>query len=234
MPWYERGRSTGYEEIDRWAGGVGWVAHPEEAGRRASHAVRTADGVWLFDPLEAPGITALIDGLGDVAGVAVLSDYHTRDADVFARRYDVPVHVPAWFRRVPGRIEAPVEAVTDSLGGSGIAVRRYTPFPGWREGIAVDTAGGTVYVPEALSALPSYRTPAEGIGVHTAARLRPPRGALAGFDAEQLLFGHGSGILDSPGQALEETLAGARRRLPQALIDHGLTRLRATLAGIRN
>ena len=38
---------TDFEEIDRWEGGVGWIAHPDEAMLRASHALaadRGSDG----------------------------------------------------------------------------------------------------------------------------------------------------------------------------------------------
>lgn len=234
MPWYDRQSSSGYEIIDRWDGGVGWLAHPEERGERVSHALRTEDGVWLLDPLDAPGVEAPIEELGEVVGVAVLSQYHRRDADVFARRYEVPVHVPAWFHRVRNRLEAPVVPVTDRLGDSTIAVRRYTPVPGWREGIAVDGDRGTVYVPDALSALASYRAPGERVGMHTAVRVRPPRQQLAGSEPSRLLFGHGEGCFEDPGDALAETLAGARRRLPRALLDHGFRRLMATVAAARS
>ena len=49
--------------IGRWDGGVGWIAHPEERGRRASHAIRGEDGdVGVFDPLDAPGVDDLLAG----------------------------------------------------------------------------------------------------------------------------------------------------------------------------
>lgn len=234
MPWYDRQPSSGYEVIDRWEGGVGWLAHPAERGQRASHALRTDEGVWLLDPLDAPRVEALIEDLGEVVGVAVLSRYHRRDAEVFARRYEVPVHVPAWFRRVSTRLEVPVRPVTDCLGDSTIKVRRYTPLPGWREGIGIDSDRRTVYVPDALSALASYRTPPERVGMHTAVRLRPPRQQLAGSEPARLLFGHGEGRFEDASAALAETLGGARRRLPRALLDHGFRRLMATVAAARS
>ncbi|WP_166377168.1 hypothetical protein [Halorubrum sp. BOL3-1] len=36
------------------------------------------------------------DTAGDVAGVVVLQDRHTRDAAAVARRHGVPVFVPEW------------------------------------------------------------------------------------------------------------------------------------------
>ena len=52
-------------EIDRFDGGVGWIAYPDEAMERASHAVAVpneeseTDDVWVFDPVDAPGLDAL-------------------------------------------------------------------------------------------------------------------------------------------------------------------------------
>ena len=47
-------------EIDRFDGGVGWIAYPEETMERASHALAVhdeegdADEVWVIDPVDAP------------------------------------------------------------------------------------------------------------------------------------------------------------------------------------
>ncbi|MFB6128498.1 MAG: hypothetical protein ABEJ47_01925 [Halorhabdus sp.] len=109
MPIYDRREATDPRVLDRFEGAVGWMAHPDEAGQRASYAVRGDDGVWLFDPLDATGVDALIADLGEVVGVAVLSNFHARDAAAFADRYDVPVFVPDWMDRVPGRVDAPIE-----------------------------------------------------------------------------------------------------------------------------
>ena len=80
--------------VDRAADGVGWIAHPEETMERASHALATPAGVWLVDPLDAAGVGELVESLGEVAGVVVLSNHHARDADVFAERHDVLVTLP--------------------------------------------------------------------------------------------------------------------------------------------
>lgn len=225
---YIREAASGYQEIDRWSGGVGWFAHPEETGRRASHAIRDDDGVWVFEPLDAPGIDTLVADLGEVAGVAVLSDYHARDSATFANRHDVSVHVPAWFERVEDRVDAPIERFEGALGNSGFRVQRYAPFPGWREGIAVRESDGTVYVPEALGTAPFYTVGAEQLGVHTFVRLVPPRDPLGDINPERVLVGHGTGIFDEAGTILANTLDGARRRLLAELRENGLQRLRAT------
>ena len=47
-----------------WDGGVEWLVHPAEAGRRASHALVGEDGVWVVDPLDAPGLDERLAELG--------------------------------------------------------------------------------------------------------------------------------------------------------------------------
>lgn len=94
---------TGFEEIDKWSGGFGWLAYPDETMQRASHALSidqpgdpdAPDDVWVIDPLGAPGIDNRLRDRGDVVGVVVLLDRHGRDAATFARRHDVPIYLPA-------------------------------------------------------------------------------------------------------------------------------------------
>lgn len=247
MTIYERGVSTDYRTIDRFADGFGWFAYPRESGRRASHAIRNAaddeeDGsVWLFDPLWAPGVTDEIDALGPVAGVAVLFDWHARDADRFARHYDVPVTVPDWLERVEPRVDAPVRRIGagEELGDSGFRVRRHVPYPGWREAVAHRDADGTLYVPETVSSAPSYTVGGEELGIELSQRLVPPRNLLGHFEPARVLVGHGEGVLDdadgegTAARALEYALAGSRRRFPRALVENGPTLARALLAAIR-
>lgn len=44
MPIYDWQSSSKYEIVDRYEAGLGWLAHPNEAGRRMSHAVIGVDG----------------------------------------------------------------------------------------------------------------------------------------------------------------------------------------------
>jgi hypothetical protein len=214
-PTYERTGSDGYREVDSWDGGFGWVAHPDEAGSRTSHAVRTVDGVYLFDPLDAPGIDDRIAELGDVASVATLSEYHARDAGVFARRYDVPVTVPRWLSRVHDRVDASVERVDDSLAG--FELRPVRPLSAWRECLAYRTCDRTLYVPDYLSSHAKFTVGSERVGLPSLSRLDPPREAFAGYEPNRILFGHGSGVFDDAEGALRDCLDGARLRAPRAL-----------------
>ena len=243
---YDRSPSTEYRLVDEFDGGFGWLAHPDEDGLRASHAVvgtgasasgsesdtntgaGAGDGdVWLFDPLEAPGIDDEIDSLGEVAGVVVCSAYHARDADAFAGRYDVPVYVPEWLSRVPDRVDAPLEYVDGELGASGFSIRGVRPLPAWREAIAYRRSDATLYVPDLLGTAPPYLAGDERLAVYLLCRLRPPTAVFEGIAPERILLGHGPGVFDDATGALAEALGTARSGFPRALVANGTTQLRA-------
>jgi hypothetical protein len=227
MPAYDRTPAEDIREIDRWSGGVGWIAHPEEEAQRASHAIATPDGkgVWLLDPLDADGVDALLGEFGPVVGVAVLFNWHARDAGAFARRHGVAVHVPEWMDRVEERIDAPIERYRDGFGD--FEVRRYAPIPGWNEALAYRVADGTLAVADAFGSAPGYVVGDERIGMPVSQRPWPPREQLRDCDPERILLGHGAGVFTDAAAALDDALDGARRRLPRALLANGATQLRA-------
>jgi hypothetical protein len=235
MTMYTRDSSMDYQTIDQWDGGVGWLAYPDEDGRRASHAVVGDKGdVWVIDPIDAPGVDDLLTELGDsVAGVAVLSNYHTRDAGVIADRYDVPVSLPEWMGRVEERIDASIERYTENLGDSGFQVRRCSPIPGWEEAIAYRESDRTLYVADVLGTAPLYAVDDERIGVYLLARLFPPR-EMDDFVPERILVGHGTGIFEDAAAALTDATMKARQRFPKALMTSGGTQLHAVVAAIRD
>jgi hypothetical protein len=212
---YTRAPSDGFAIVDEWADGFGWRAHPDEPGTRTSHAAATDNGVWLFDPLDAPGIDERIAELGTVAGVAVLADYHTRDAAAFAHRYDVPVTVPAWLSRPPDRLTVPVERVDASVAG--FELRPLRPLCAWRETVAYRERDGTLYAPDFLSTHPKFTVGDERLGMPTFSRLSPP---TERFDCApaRILLGHGNGVFEDATAHLRRTLSGARRRFPRALV----------------
>lgn len=232
MVMYERDAPADPQLIDRWDGGIGWLAHPEETGRRASHLLTASDGVWLFDPLDIPDLDAMIADYGDLAGIALFSNYHARDAAAIARRHDVRIYLPTWLTRPEGRLSAPLEHYETTLGGSGFEITRYSPFPGYNEAVAYRQRDRTLYVPDALGTAPFYTVDGESVACFGSLRLFPPRSLFGQFEPDRILVGHGTGVFTDAEAALDDALAGARRRLPAALREHGSAQLRGLLAAL--
>ncbi|USZ68272.1 hypothetical protein NGM10_00680 [Halorussus salilacus] len=212
MPMKRTRPATDYDVIDRWEGGVGWIAHPDEAMLRASHALAVDDEVWVVDPVDAPGVDDLFAEFGEVAGVVVLLNRHYRDADELAQRHDVPVYVPAWFDRAPD-LSAEVRRFDETLPGTDYRLLRVFDRFGWEEGALYDEDEGTLLVPESVGNAPYFTTDDERLGVHPMMRLFPPS-VLRGLRPDRVLVGHGPGALDDAARALDDALGGARRRAP--------------------
>lgn len=232
MTMYDRTDPDGYREIDRFDGGVGWLAHPDETGKRASHLVESPDGVWLFDPLDVPCLDELIAEFGELAGIAVLSNYHARDADAIAARHDVPIYLPTWLRRAESRLSGSIEPCETALGRSGFRLTRYHPVPGYDEAIAYRERDGTLYVPDALGTAPFYIVGDERLACYGVLRLFPPQSLFEQFDPERILVGHGEGIFTDASEALTDAFEGARRRFPTVLRRHGRTQLWGMLSAV--
>lgn len=225
-------RATDYREIDRWEGGVGWISHPDETMRRASHALETDDGVWLIDPLDAEGIDELISEYGGVAGVVLLSNYHTRDADVFADRYGVEVYLPEGMRGIAEELDAPVERMeVDAMLGGYELIEVASRGNLWQEYALYD--GETLVVSESVGTAPYFCVGDERLGVPLIVRLTPPRETLGGLEPERVLSGHGAGIEENAAEALEEALANSRRRFPRAVLSNGGKQIRTLTAAVR-
>jgi hypothetical protein len=214
-----KGRGTGrLQEIDRWDGGVGWLAHPEEGMQRASHAVAADGEAWVVDPVDAPGLDDLLASVGPVAGVVVCLDRHKRDAAAVARRHDVPVYVPDWMSGVASDLDAPTERFGRTLADTGYRAITVVDrsLPPWQEAALYDEERGTLVVPEAVGTAEYFRAPDERLGVHPMLRPTPPKRPFRGLDPDRVLVGHGAGVFDDAGEALRDALDNARSRLPAA------------------
>ncbi|WP_327052240.1 hypothetical protein [Halomicrococcus gelatinilyticus] len=212
MGFKETAPARDFREIDRWDGGVGWMAHPDETMQRASHALAVDGDVWVVDPVDAPGIDDLFAEFGDVTGVVVLLDRHMRDAAEIADRHGVPVYLPTWVRRTPDAGVA-VRRFTDTLAGTGFRVLKLFDNPAWQEAALYDDSERTLVVPESVGTASYFRTARERLGVHPMIRLLPP-GELRGLTPERVLVGHGAGVFDDATGALTEALRESRRRSP--------------------
>jgi hypothetical protein len=210
----ESGPATDWTEIDRFDGGVGWIAYPEETMQRASHALTDGDDVWLVDPVDAEGIDDLFAEYGDVAGVVILLDRHKRDAAAIARRHGVSVWIPAFMDGVAEDIDAPVERFRHDLADTGFAAHTIIDNSLWAEAVLYDDDGGVLVVPEAVGTTPYFRTRAEPLGVHPMLRMTPPR-KLGRLEPDRILVGHGAGVHEDATRKLRDAVDGARRRTPQ-------------------
>lgn len=204
--------------IDRDDGGVGWIAHPDEAMQRASHALVGDDGgVWVFDPVDAGGVDDLLGEYGDVAGVVVGLDRHRRDAATLATRHGVAVHAPQWMDNVSAsEFDAPLERFEGEVGNSGIRALqvRDSLVPPWQEAAFHHPDSGTAYVPESVGAAEYFLTDGERLGVHPMLRLFPPRTPLSRLSPDAVRVGHGAGVEDDAAAALSDALANSRGRAP--------------------
>lgn len=207
-----------FRAIDRWDGGAGWIAQPDETIQRASHAIRGDAGVWLVEPVDAPDLDGWLADDGPVAGVIVAMDRHTRDADAIATRHDVAVHLPRRLAGIGNDLRAPVAPIGPFTEDTGWTARPVIDRRWWREVALVSPDGATVRIPEAVGTSPQMVAPGERLGVHPVLRPWPPRAALSAFSPERLLVGHGEGILTDADAVLANALARARRRAPAAYL----------------
>lgn len=208
-------RATGLREIDRFDGGVGWIAHPDEEMLRASHALAVDDDVWVIDPVDADGLDELLADHGEVAGVVVTFDRHRRDAATIATRHDVSVWIPDWFTGVASKLDAPVKRFGSELADTGIEAHPLKQRRIWQEVSLYDRQAGTLVVPESVGAADYFLAGTERLGVHPMMRPLPPRETLGQFEPDRLLLGHGPGVMTDATAVLRQALASSRRRSPR-------------------
>lgn len=214
MPMKQGGEARDARRVAEFDGGFSWIAFPEEAMQRASHALVEDGDVWLIDPVDAPDLDGWIEEHGELAGVVVLLDRHTRDAAEVANRHGSSVYLPEAFAEARREIDAPVETFADGLPGTDYRSFTVLDTPVWTEVGLYDDESGTLVVAESVGTAEYFRAPGERLGVHPARRLFPPT-ALRGFLPERILVGHGEALVEDAPEALREALAGSRRNSPQ-------------------
>ena len=205
------GSATNFREVDRFDGGVSWIAYPEETMQRASHALADDGDVWLVE-------------FGTIAGVVVLLDRHERDAAAIARRHGVSVYVPDSIRGTVGSLNAPVERFDRYLADTGYQVRRIVDKPFWKEAALYNADNGTLVVPEAVGTAEYFTTGEERLGVHPMLRAFPPE-RLRGLSPERVLVGHGRGVSSHAAAVLRDAIEGSYRRAPWLYVDIARTLL---------
>ena len=214
MPMKQGGEARDARRVLEFDGGFSWIAFPEEEMQRASHALVEGDSVWLIDPVDAPELDEWIDDAGEVRGVVVLLDRHTRDAAAIANRHDVSVYLPETLASARQKIDAPVETFSGTLADTGYRTFPVLDTPVWAENGLYNDESGTLAVAESVGTARFFRAPGESLGVHPARRLFPPT-ALKGFLPDRILVGHGEPITEDAPHALGEAVSGSRRKTPQ-------------------
>ena len=154
--------------------GFSWIV--EEPMTRTSHALATADGVWLVDPVDWPEAIERASALGPPAAVIQLLDRHNRDAAAVAERLGVPHLV-----------------VPTVLPGSPFEVVEIRRTKRWQEIALWWPAPQILVVAEAVATNRFFPIGRDLAGVHPVLRLTPPR-QLQAYAPEHLLVGHGEGI----------------------------------------
>jgi hypothetical protein len=182
--------------VDETDFGFGWIGSEQPKLRLASHALLADGRVWLVDPTDEPPLDERILSLGEPAGVIQLLDRHNRGCAAVAARFGVP------HRAVPfGEIEgAPFELVP-------VVQRSH-----WREAALWWPERRVLVTADALGTVRHYfALGGEQLGVHPLLRLKPPH-ALARYEPEHVLVGHGEGVHTGAAAALQDAIAHARRR----------------------
>jgi hypothetical protein len=193
--------------VTEWDGGFSWIADPEEDARRASHALATENGAWVVDPVDADGIDERLREAGDVAGVVVLQDRHTRDAAALADRHDAAVSVPEGMSLTREKLDAAATAAEPALAETGYEVRELRADDEWEEVALWNEATGTLVVPETLGTLPAFRDGDVALGLHPAVSEPPER--LAGLEPDRVLVGHGANVYEGASEALAAVFEAA-------------------------
>ena len=182
--------------IEEHEAGLTWVV--DEPMQRASHALATADGVWLVDPVDDDRAMDRATALGEPAGVLQLLDRHPRACE-----------------RLAGRLGVPLLRLPDAVPDSPFGVITVVDVPKWREKALWWGERGVLVVAEAVGTGPMFGTPA---GIHLFLRLTPP-GVLRDYDPEHLLVGHGPAVHGTAAKpALEHAYRRSRVDLPKTLV----------------
>jgi hypothetical protein len=186
-------------------GSVAWIAHPDERMQRASVALAVQGGCLVFDPVDADGLDQMLGGIGQVLGVCQLLDRHGRDSAALAARHGAP------------RLTA--SELGRSRAYSELELRDVYRARRWHETAVWLKQRRLLLVPESVGTLPFFRAHAEDrLGIHPLARLKPPRAALAGLEADTIAVGHGAPVIGGAAADLRAALIGARTDIPSALL----------------
>jgi hypothetical protein len=186
-------------------GSLAWIANPCERMQRASVALVVDGGCLLFDPVDAEGLDDTLAGIGKVLGVCHLLDRHARDSSALAARHGAPRLTPSELGRSTAYRELELRDV--------YRARRWHETAVWLKDRRL------LIVPESVGTLPFFLShPGDRLGIHPLARLKPPRAALAGLEADTIAVGHGAPVIGGAAADLRKALIAARSDIPGAFL----------------
>ena len=177
-----------------------------------SHVLITSDGTWLIDPLDVPGLDALLEGLPPVVGVLVLLDRHLRDSEAIAARYDVDAWVPAGTRTRSAR------TYDDTVPNTPFEIVTTRDIPGWHERALWWPEERILVCADVIGSAQYFRVGDDALAVHPLLRMVPPS-ILRRLDPRLVLVGHGPGVDHDAAAALSSALASSRRRSLRLALD---------------
>lgn len=189
-----------------------WHAYdPAVRAELYSSSLTTSGGTYLIDPisLEQPALDALI-GSSRVAGIVVTNSNHHRASIHFAEKFSVPIitHADAFSEGQPGQIQRVVdgEEICDGLRVIGI-----DGAPPGEIVLHYTGNGGTLIVGDALINFEPYGfafLPAKYCSNEKEMCLSLRK--LLDYEAERILFAHGTPILSGATERLRGLLNSDR------------------------
>jgi len=182
---------------DRGRDGFSWIV--DEPMTRTSHVLADAGRAWLVDPVRFEPALERARELGTPVAVLQLLDRHNRDCAALADELGVP-HI----------------VNPDVIPGSAFELIVVKWSRHWHETALWWPARRTLVVAEAIATNRFFTAGRDRAGVHLLMRVAPPRDALARFEPEHLLVGHGEGLHgDDARPAVRQALAHALTGLPR-------------------
>ena len=212
----------------RFEGGLSWSLAGASMLACRAHALVTDDGVWLVDPIDAPGLDELLATLGRVRGVLVLLDRHLRDSAQLAERHGARLIVPRgeWRRGHP-MPDGAEQFEPGPLAGTPFEVAPVIERGGqWLEWLLWWQQRRILVIAEVVGRSTVYEPSPHGAGLHPALHVMgAPDPLVEGSLRERieaapvrLLLGHGELESTTRLASIEEPLHGARRRLPKLVM----------------
>jgi glyoxylase-like metal-dependent hydrolase (beta-lactamase superfamily II) len=177
-----------------------WSVHDERIDFvSTAHAVATAEGALLIDPL--PLAPEALSNFGDFAGICLTAGTHQRSAWRYRRELDVPVYAPALSKLIEEEPDVRYSEGDDLPGGLGAV---FTPGAGTTQHtFLLAREGGVAFVPDLFA-----NVPGRGLAIVGEEEMPDPDEArrsirkLLDLPFATLCLDHGPPVREDPKQAI--------------------------------